>query len=353
VSLRARFRLRRPGFRLDLDLDLPERGVTAVFGPSGCGKTTLLRCLAGLEQPEGRLSLGEEIWQAEDRVLPVHRRRIGMVFQDGRLFPHLTVAGNLHYAMRRSASDRDALAAPVALMGIAHLLERRPETLSGGEVQRVAIARALLTRPRLLLLDEPLAAVDAGRKQEILPYLERLTRELAVPVVYVSHSLDEVIRLADHLVLMEAGRVAASGPLTAMLGRVDLPVAQREDLGAVLDARAVRPMPGYHLTEAVVQGHTLFLPGEGAKEGERLRIRIRARDVSIVLEPPRDTSILNVLPGRLSDVVERDDAPGQCLVRIEIGEAGLLAWVSTLSRERLGLRPGKTVYVQVKAVALA
>lgn len=353
MSLVARFRLQRPGFRLEVDLDLPERGVTAVFGPSGCGKTTLLRCLAGLERPEGRLVLGGEAWQDSGRFLPVHRRRIGMVFQEGRLFPHLSVAGNLRYAMRRSGSGRDALDGPVALMGIGHLLERRPDTLSGGEVQRVAIARALLTHPRLLLLDEPLAAVDAGRKQEILPYLERLTRELAVPAVYVSHSLDEVIRLADHLVLMREGEVAESGPLTEMLGRVDLPVAQREDLGAVLDARVLRPLPGYHLTEAVVEGHTLFLPGEGAAEGERLRIRIRARDVSIVLEPPRSTSILNVLPGRLSDVVERADAPGQALVRIEVGGSALLAWVSALSRERLDLRRGKTVYAQVKAVALA
>lgn len=353
MSLQARIRLRRIGFVLDVDLQLPAAGVTALFGPSGSGKTTLLRCLAGLERPAGEIRLGAQRWQGEGIWLPVHRRRIGMVFQDGGLFPHLSVAGNLRYAVRRSGIGEAAMDGPMALMGIEPLLSRWPATLSGGEVQRVAIARALLARPQLLLLDEPLAAVDAARKEEILPYLERLTRELAIPVVHVSHSLDEVIRLADHLVLLDRGRAVASGALTALLSRADLPLAGREDVGAVLDARVVRPLPGYHLTEATAAGHTLLLPGEDAEAGQRLRVRIRARDVSLALQPPSDSSILNVLPGRVLEVVQRSDAPGQRLVRVDIGGCALLAWLSKLSCERLGLIPGQSVYAQVKAVALA
>ncbi|MBA1145837.1 molybdenum ABC transporter ATP-binding protein [Ectothiorhodospiraceae bacterium WFHF3C12] len=353
MSLEARLSLRRPGFLLDAALSLPERGVTTVFGPSGSGKTTLLRCLAGLERPAGELALGGEYWQRDGYFLPAHRRRVGMVFQDGRLFPHLTVRGNLRFAMRRAGCEEAAMDAPVALMGIERLLARRPDTLSGGEVQRVAVARALLSQPRLLLLDEPLAAVDARRKQEILPFLERLTRELALPVVHVSHSLDEVIRLADRLVLMDEGRVVASGGVTEMFSRLDLPLAQREDVGAVLEAHAPRPLPGYHLTEATVAGQKLLLPGESAEPGERLRVRIRARDVSLTLKPPSETSILNVLPGRITEVVERPDAPGQRLVRVAVGDAALLSWVSRLSAERLALAPGQAVYAQVKAVALA
>jgi molybdate transport system ATP-binding protein len=234
VSIHARFRLPYPAFTLDIDVDLPAGGVTAVFGRSGSGKTTLLRCIAGLEQTlDGSLIVNGETWQDGSYRRPVHQRALGYVFQEARLFPHLSVAANLDFGRRRIAESerRVSLAQVVELLGIAHLLERRPERLSGGERQRVAIARALATSPRLLLMDEPLAALDQARKQEILPYLERLHDELAIPVLYVSHSPDEVARLADHIVLMEDGRAVAQGPLTETLARVDLPLRLGEDVG--------------------------------------------------------------------------------------------------------------------------
>jgi len=238
-QLLARFKLDRPGFSLDVDLDLPARGVIALFGHSGSGKTTLLRCIAGLEHaPDGRLSLNDEVWQDAERFLPTHQRPIGYVFQEASLFPHLTARGNLEYGMKRAASrmDRPALDHIVELLGIGSLLERRPDQLSGGERQRVGIARALAVKPRLLLMDEPLAALDLARKQEILPYLERLHEELEIPVLYVSHSPDEVARLADHIVVMRDGRAVAAGPLTETLARLDLPIQLGEDAGVVLDA---------------------------------------------------------------------------------------------------------------------
>jgi molybdate transport system ATP-binding protein len=276
-----------------------------------------------------------------------------MVFQDARLFPHLHVRGNLDYARRRSGADARAVARQVEIMGIGHLLDRRPGGLSGGERQRVAVARALLSEPQLLLLDEPLAAVDAAARGEIVPYLDRLTRELALPVVYVSHNLDEVCRLADDLVLMTGGRVTARGELREMLARVDLPITRREDVGAVLDARFAERLPAHHLVRAEVAGQSFYLPLGDAQSGQQVRIRVHARDVSLTLVPPRQTSILNVLRGHVSDIADDAGSPGQCLVRVAVGDVAILAWVSQLSRERLALEPGREVYAQVKAAALA
>ena len=224
--IEARLQLQRRDFRLDVDLQLPGHGVTALFGPSGCGKTTLLRLLAGLERAQGRVAVGDDVWQDGAHFVPPHQRPLGYVIQEAALFPHLDVQANLAYGARRSATPL-ALAPVIELLGIGHLMARRVTTLSGGERQRVAIARALATGPRLLLMDEPLAALDAARKAEILPYLERLQRELALPIVYVTHAMDEVTRLADHLVLLDAGRVMAAGPLAELLTRTDLPLPAR------------------------------------------------------------------------------------------------------------------------------
>jgi molybdenum ABC transporter ATP-binding protein len=235
------------GLQPEVDLELPGRGVTGLFGHSGSGKTTLLRCIAGLVRaPKGRLVFRGEVWQDENTWVPTHRRSLGYVFQEASLFPHLTVMGNLRYGQKRApapvaAEDRVSLDQAIALLGIDHLLTRKPDRLSGGERQRVAIARALAVSPRVLLMDEPLAALDIARKQEILPYLERLHDELAIPVLYVSHAPDEVARLADHLVVMDGGRVLASGPLKETLARLDLPTAFSEDAGVVIEAVVAVP----------------------------------------------------------------------------------------------------------------
>ncbi|MHB8760759.1 MAG: molybdenum ABC transporter ATP-binding protein, partial [Thiobacillus sp.] len=257
AAIRARFRLDWPGFVLDVDLNLPGQGVTALFGHSGSGKTTLLRCIAGLERAaEGELSVRGEVWQDATRFLPTHRRPLGYVFQEASLFPHLSVRGNLEYGMKRSREPlaRAALDDVVELLGIGRLLERRPEQLSGGERQRVAIARALAVKPRLLLMDEPLAALDFARKQEVLPYLERLHDELEIPVLYVSHAPDEVARLADHIIVMQDGCARAAGPLGDTLARLDLPIRLGEDVGVVLDAVVAARDAAWHLVEMAFAG---------------------------------------------------------------------------------------------------
>lgn len=361
MSIEARFVLSHPGFTLDVDLALPSHGVSALFGPSGCGKTSLLRCLAGLTRaPQGRLVVDGEVWQDAATFVPVHRRPIGYVFQEASLFAHLTVRRNLAYgqsrvpaAQRRVATDR-----AVDLLGIGHLMERQPASLSGGERQRVAIARALLTSPRLLLMDEPLAALDLARKQEILPYLERLQRELDMPVVYVSHAPDEVARLAHHLVVMQGGRALASGPLTETLARLDLPIRLGEDAGVVLPGTVAERDGRWGLARVAFGGGSLWVRDGGQPIGAAVRVRILARDVSLSLAPPRDSSILNSLPVSVGE--SADDAhPALVLMRLHAGPAGpaggaspLLARLTRRSADALGLRPGMPAWAQVKAVAL-
>lgn len=351
-GIQTRFLLARPGFTLDVDLDLPARGVTALFGPSGSGKTTLLRCIAGLEHaPRGFLSVGGEVWQDAARWLPTHQRPLGYVFQEASLFAHLTVLGNLRYGMQRaSETQRVSLEQAIELLGIAHLLERKPDRLSGGERQRVAIARALAVSPRLMLMDEPLAALDAKRKQEILPYLERLQRELAIPMVYVSHSIDEVVRLADHLVLLEGGRVTASGATAALLTQLDLSLAHGDSAGAVIEATISGHEPAYHLSLATFGGGHLRVPQQPLAVGQSLRIRVQARDVSLTLAAQSGTSILNILPVTVSAV--STDSPGQVMVRLDAGGTPLLARITQKSVHALGLAPGQAVYAQVKGVAI-
>ena len=352
-GIRARFQLAWPDFALDVDLTLPGRGVTALFGPSGSGKTTLLRCIAGLEQAaHGELQVGSEIWQKAGRFVPTYQRPLGYVFQEASLFPHLTVLGNLRYGLQRSAAASPAaLDQAVELLGIAHLLERRPERLSGGERQRVGIARALAVAPRLLLMDEPLAALDLARKQEILPYLERLHDELDIPLLYVSHAPDEVARLADHLVVLDQGRAIASGPLAETLSRLDLPIRLGEDLGAVLAATVGEIDARWHLARVDFAGGRLWVRDHGLPIGHPVRVRVLARDVSLALAPPAQSSIQNTLPGTIEALAD-DEHPSQQLARIRLGETRLLARLTRRAADALALHTGQAVWVQVKSVAL-
>jgi molybdate transport system ATP-binding protein len=362
--IEARLHLPRPGFTLDVALALPGQGVTALFGASGCGKTTVLRALAGLERAAGRVALGDEVWQDDTRgvFVPTHRRAIGYVIQESVLFPHLDVRRNLDYGLRRVAPAlrRVELDRAVDLLGIGALMARRPATLSGGERQRVAIARALATSPRLLLLDEPLAALDSARKAEILPYLERLHDELAVPMVYVSHAIDEVARLADHIVLLDAGRVAAAGPLADTLARLDLPLPLGEDAGVVLQARVGERDAQWQLARLDVEDAacSLWARDPGQALGTRLRLRVLARDVSLTRAPQTGTSIANQLRGTVEAIAD-DGHPALALVRVHVGQGAaqgagvpLLARLSRRSAQALALAPGLPVWAQVKTVAL-
>ncbi|HET6377803.1 MAG TPA: molybdenum ABC transporter ATP-binding protein [Methylocella sp.] len=352
----ARFKLSYSGFELDARLDLPGKKITILFGHSGSGKTTLLRCMAGLiRAPNGFMAVGPDLWQDEAQgiFLPVHRRPIGLVFQDANLFPHLSVLKNLRYGMRRAGAGdaRDALGSIVSLLSLEPLLGRMPETLSGGERQRVAIARALLTRPRLLLLDEPLASLDFKRKLEILPYLERLRSELDIPIVYVTHSPDEVARLGDHLVIMEGGSPLASGALAEVLTRVDLPSAFLDEAGTVLDVK-VGAHEGDGLTRLDFEGGAIHVARRKEAVGQTMRCRVHARDVSIALARHDDTSILNILPATVADIGEAG-TPGHVLVLLILpAGAKLLARITSRSCRLLGLKRGLAVWAQVKAVAI-
>jgi molybdate transport system ATP-binding protein len=334
-------------------MSFPARGVTALFGPSGSGKTTLLRAIAGLERdPVGLCRVGETLWQDGAFFLPTHRRPLGYVFQEASLFGHLSVRGNLEYGLKRVPPDerRVTLDEAAALLGVAPLLDRRPHGLSGGERQRVAIARALLTSPRLLLMDEPLVALDRASKREILPYLERLRDELAMPVLYVSHAPDEVARLADHLVLLDAGRVRVAGPLRALLTRLDLAREQGIEAEAVVEARVADHDPIYHLTYLDFPGGRFSLARNSLPVGQRVRLRVLARDVSLTLERQTGTSILNIFPALVDGLAE--DGPAQILVRLDVAGTPVLARITRKSASVLALAPGRRVYAQVKTVAL-
>ncbi len=352
-GIRAQLQIQWPGFSLDVDLHLPGQGISVLFGPSGCGKTTLLRSLAGLERAQGTLQVNGETWQDASRWVPTHQRAIGYVFQEASLFPHLSVLGNLRYGLQRSPRvAADALEQAIDLLGIRSLLERKPERLSGGERQRVGIARALAVNPKLLLMDEPLAALDLARKQEILPYLDRLQRELRIPVVYVTHSPDEVARLAHHLVVMQQGRAVASGPLADTLARVDLPIRLGEDAGVVIDAAVGTVDEAWHLARLDFDGGSLWTRDPGLPPHTAARVRVLARDVSIAREQPGKSSIQNVLYGQIERIVD-DEAPGLALIRLRVGATALLARVTRRSLAELALHEGDAAWVQVKSVALA
>lgn len=344
-----------PDFTLDVSLALPASGVTAVFGRSGSGKTTLLRAIAGLERVAGGyLAVRADVWQDAARGIfrPVHQRPLGYVFQDANLLAHLSVAGNLDFGLRRTppALRRLPLDQAIALLGIEKLLPRRVSSLSGGERQRVAIARALATSPQLLLMDEPLASLDIERKAEVLPYLERLAHELRIPMLYVSHALDEVARLADHLVLLDTGCVLATGPAAELLSRLDLPLAHGDAAAAIIDAVVTRLEPDYHLSHAEFAGGQISLINRSLHLGQRVRVRVQARDVSLSLQRQSGSSVLNVFAASVTHL--SPDSPGQVMVGLSAGGSTLLARISLKSADTLQLQVGLPVFAQVKGVAV-
>jgi len=341
-------------FSLDVDIRLPGRGVTAIYGHSGSGKTSLLRFIAGLEpEARGQLCINGEHWHDEKKVRPVHQRSLGYVFQEASLFPHLNVQDNLSYALKRSANKAPAVsfAQVVEWLGIQPLLTRQPQQLSGGERQRVAIARALLIQPRLLLMDEPMAALDVERRQEILPYLERLRTELDIPMLYVSHSADEVAHLADHLLVLEKGRVVAEGPLGTTLSRLDFPPRLADEIGVVLEAVITERDTAWKLVRATFDGGEFWLRDSGHEVGAVVRLRILARDISLALAQHKNSSILNLLSGKV-DAIRADDAEGLAMVRLLLGNTALVARITLRSLDHLKLVPGATVWLQIKSVAV-
>jgi molybdate transport system ATP-binding protein len=360
--------MKRPGMRIEADVALragsfalearfeSEAGVTVLFGRSGSGKTTLLNAIAGLVRPDrGRIAVGGEVYfdSATRTWLPPQKRRIGYVFQEGRLLPHLTVRQNLLYGrfFRPVAERYVELERVVTLLDLAKLLERRPHALSGGEQQRVAIGRALLASPRLLLMDEPLASLDAARKGEILHYIERLRDEVGIPIVYVSHAIEEVTRLADTLVLVSDGRVTGVGPAGELAARLDVrPQLGRYEGGAVISARVLAQDLDSGLARLAFDGGELLTADLDALVGESVRVHIRARDVSIALERPRAISMLNCLEGVVAEIGE--DSGFSLDVRIAVGGTAIISRITRHSARVLALAPGMPVYALVKAVSL-
>jgi molybdate transport system ATP-binding protein len=347
-------------FSLDLGMTVPGRGITALFGPSGCGKTTVLRCIAGLQNTPGRIAVGGEIWQDTEAGIfrRPHLRHVGYVFQEASLFPHLSVRDNLLYGARRAksaASTLISLDAIVDLLGIAPLLDRAPIALSGGERQRVAVGRALLAQPRILLMDEPLSALDRMTKDEILPYFECLHEELSLPIIYVSHDFSEVERLADTLVLMRAGRILATGPLPDLQTDPTLPLIGSPDATVVLTATVARIDDAFALTEFDIAGGKLVVPGRHGSPGMMRRLRIAASDVSLARTAPTDSTILNFLSVRIARIEGPADAPqANVILTVGPGDHGdrIVARITRKSLTTLGLSVGVRVVAQIKSVAL-
>nr|WP_315412865.1 molybdenum ABC transporter ATP-binding protein [uncultured Pseudomonas sp.] len=354
----VRLNVKYAGFALDVDLHLPGRGVTALYGHSGSGKTTCLRCIAGLERAEeGFVQINDEVWQDSRTGLfvPPHKRALGYVFQEASLFAHLSVRANLEFGLKRipRAQRRVDMAQASELLGISHLLDRHPQHLSGGERQRIGIARALLTSPSLLLMDEPLAALDSKRKGEILPYLERLHDELDIPVLYVSHAQDEVARLADHIVLLSDGKALASGPIGETLARLDLPMALGDDAGVVINGSVSAYDDHYQLLTLQLPDSAQHLRVAHAPLalGKALRVKVQARDVSLSLQAKEASSILNRLPVTVTQEIPADNS-AHVLVRLEADGTPLLARITRFSRDQLQLHPGQRLWAQIKAVAV-
>jgi len=354
--LRLSVMKRWEGFKLRAQLDAPTPGVVALFGRSGCGKTTLINIISGLLQPdEGRVELdGVTLTDTRGRIrVPVERRRIGYVFQDARLFPHLGVLANLRYGERRAPKEAHSIGLDevLALLGLEPLLKRRPYQLSGGERQRVALGRALLAQPHLLLLDEPLASLDAARREEVLPYLETLRDRLSIPMVFVSHQLDEVLRLATHVALMEAGEIVASGTLSDISARPELrAIVGSEAVGSILDGTVMRVDAAGGMADIQLGGGVLHVSSLNARVGGRMRVQLLARDIILATEPPRGLSVRNALQGVISEISA--DIGQAVLIKVDIGAgAAVLARVTRNALEALGLRVGMTIWVLIKAVS--
>ncbi len=359
-TIRAAFRGTLGQFALDAGFTAPSKGVTALFGPSGCGKTTVLRCIAGLNRlADGVCEIDGDVWQDRDGTfLPTHRRPLGYVFQEASLFPHLSVRKNLLFGAPRgetgTGKGKVAFDEVTDLLGVTPLLDRSPRNLSGGERQRVAIGRALLSQPKLLLMDEPLSALDRVTKGEILPFLERLRDRLSLPIVYITHDIAEVERLADQVVLMEKGHVLASGPLADLQSDPSSPLARARDAAVTLDAAVEAYDAAYGLLTLAVRGARFTVSAAPAPAGEHRRIRVIATDVSLAREPPILSSILNVAPGRIVSATAVDSSELVAVVALGLEGTGVrvLSRLTRKSWDELGLGENALVYAQVKTVAL-
>lgn len=345
-------------FCLDVNLRIPGNGITAVFGESGSGKTTLLRCLAGLEkQLNGEVFVKGVPWHCATASIPIHKRKVGYVFQESSLFPHLNVEDNIRFGIKRSDSriDQTRFDQIIKLMGLHALLKQFPQQLSGGERQRVAIARVLVIEPELILMDEPLASLDTRRKQEILPYLESIHEDFSIPIIYVTHAIDEVTRLADHIVVLKDGKAIANGKIEEVLSDTSLPFQVGEDTGVVLDAVIAERDENWHLARADFDGGKLWVKDSGDEVGKKIRIRVLARDVSLALEAHSDTSILNRLPAKV-DTIEKGKDASLMLVSLKIGsvEGGrkIVARLSRRSAHQLNIKEGMELWAQIKGVAI-
>lgn len=352
-KVRIAYKLRRGAFSLEVDANLPASGITGIFGRSGAGKTTLLRLIAGLDAPdEGLLEIGSETLQdSEERMsTAVHRRRIGYVFQEPRLFPHLDVRGNLQYGYRRATGKRGFdFDAVIELLDLQSLLSRRTHGLSGGEAQRVAIARALLCSPRLLLMDEPVVALDASRKAEVLPFILKAAETLGVPMLYVSHNIDEICQLCDQLLVIDEGLSIASGELQEVLVRTDIPVLAGEEAGAMLVATVRDFDTNYGLSKLITSAGPMWVRGEYAPDTQ-VRVRLRANDVSLCRQTPSDTSILNTLPARIIRI--KPESTSSVLVHLQAADDQIVARITRKSAVELKLDADDEVIAQIKSVSV-
>lgn len=344
----------RDHLSIDLDLTLPDSGVTAIFGHSGCGKTSLLRAIAGLDRHiNTTIEVANQCWQNDTAFVAVHKRRVGYVFQEASLFNHLSVQGNLDYAVNRAqANGPYSVDDIIDLLGVSSLLSKSAAVLSGGERQRVAIARALAAQPQILLMDEPLSALDYDSKQRILPYLESVHQHMSIPIIYVSHALDEVARLADYLVLMSQGKVTQTGDVQTVLTSLDGPLSNAQDASAVIDAVVESFDSTYQLyyLQSPIGLISVAQQDRPLDIGSTVRVRIAARDVSLTLRAQTDTSILNIFAGVVDSF--SDDGGAQVMVKVRVNNVPVLARVTKKSMVNLNLRQGQTIYVQAKTVAL-
>jgi molybdate transport system ATP-binding protein len=348
------YQLQRASFSLDVDVELPMQGITGLFGVSGAGKTTLLRCIAGLEPATtGRLTVAGDVWEDSEAgtARSIQQRNIGYVFQEPRLFDHLTVRGNIEYGLkRRPQLGTTKFEHVIDLLGLGSLLARNPSELSGGEAQRTAIARALLCAPRFVLMDEPLASLDQARKDEILPFLDRLHAEAEVPIIYVSHNIDEICRLCDQLVVIDGGRVVADGELQDVLVNTNIATLDGEQAGSVIQGTVDRYDERDDLTRLIFSGGELWVPGRAGSGDAALRLRVRANDVSLCRVMPEQSTILNIVPAIIEEI---QSGPGaSVLVRLLIGSDRIMARVTRRSVRELGLQAGDAVFAQIKSVAV-
>ncbi len=352
MKFTAQFKIPRAEL-LDFEFSLNASGITAIFGKSGCGKTSLLRAIAGLEKHSNCfLKVGDETWQDENTFIPVHERSIGFVFQEASLFEHLSVKANLEYGMKRipANSRKISLNETLSLLNLGPLLKRKTTDLSGGERQRVAIARALLVSPKLLLMDEPLASLDQERKEELLPYIETLSKKFDIPVLYVSHSTSEISRLANQLILIENSFIKAAGPINELLTRTDLSLAHRTQAESIVYAKTADYDSAFHLNQLKSDVGTFLVPGEQLDKNKDVRLRLLANDISITLKAQNDTSILNIFPAIIDEI--RDENGAQATLRLLINGTPILARITLKSSDNLSLKKGKQVFAQIKSVAV-